>query len=64
MTGYQRGGVSPLGAKKPFPVIIDESALDFDEISVSAGLRGLQMILNPADLVDACKAATGRILRD
>ncbi len=64
LTGYQRGGVSPLGSKKPFPVIMDESAFDFDEISVSAGLRGLQMILDPANLAEACGATTGHITRD
>lgn len=64
LTGYQRGGVSPLGGKRTYPVIIDESALGYDEISVSAGLRGLQMILNPSHLLGACRAATGRILRD
>jgi Cys-tRNA(Pro)/Cys-tRNA(Cys) deacylase len=64
LTGYQRGGVSPLGAKKTFPVIIDESAFEFDEISVSAGLRGLQIILDPSRLSEACGAKTGHISRD
>jgi len=50
-TGYLRGGCSPVGTKKPFPVFIDETAQLFDEISVSAGLRGLQMLMAPADLV-------------
>ncbi|MFA0889077.1 MAG: Cys-tRNA(Pro) deacylase [Synergistales bacterium] len=63
LTGYQRGGVSPLGAKKNFPVIIDLSAFDHVEISVSAGLRGLQMFLNPEDLVCACKATSGALTR-
>lgn len=49
-TGYVRGGCSPVGTKKPFPVYIDETAQLFDEISVSAGARGLQMLLAPADL--------------
>ena len=49
-TGYVRGGCSPVGAKRPFTVYIDETALLFDEISVSAGARGLQMLLAPSDL--------------
>jgi Cys-tRNA(Pro)/Cys-tRNA(Cys) deacylase len=64
LTGYQRGGVSPLGSRKPFPVVMDESAFEFIEISVSAGLRGLQMILNPSHLAEACRATTGHITRD
>lgn len=63
LTGYLRGGVSPLGTKKNFPVLIDESALAFEEISVSAGLRGLQMILSPRDLVSASHAITGKLGR-
>lgn len=63
LTGYQWGGVSPLGAKKNFPVIVDQSALEYEEISVSAGLRGVQMILNPKDLVSASQAAVGDITR-
>jgi Cys-tRNA(Pro)/Cys-tRNA(Cys) deacylase len=52
-TGYVRGGCSPVGTKKAFPVYIDETAQLFDEISVSAGARGLQMLLTPADLFRA-----------
>jgi len=50
LTGYIRGGVSPIGAKKPYPLYLDETAELWDVISVSAGLRGLQMLLSPADL--------------
>lgn len=50
VTGYLKGGCSPLGAKRNFPVFIDEDALLHDRISVSAGLRGVQMLLAPADL--------------
>lgn len=50
VTGYVRGGVSPIGTKKKFPVYLDESARPFAEISVSAGTRGLQVLLAPADL--------------
>lgn len=54
LTGYLRGGCSPVGSKKPLPVYLDETAQLFDTISVSAGARGLQMILAPADLLRAC----------
>ena len=50
VTGYLKGGCSPLGARKAFPVYIDQSAFTHERISVSAGLRGVQMLLAPADL--------------
>jgi Cys-tRNA(Pro)/Cys-tRNA(Cys) deacylase len=50
LTGYVRGGCSPVGMKKQFPVFIDETAQLFDTISVSAGERGVQVILAPEDL--------------
>ena len=50
LTGYVRGGCSPVGMKKKYPTYIDETAVLFDEIYVSAGLRGQQVILNPEDL--------------
>lgn len=49
-TGYIRGGCSPIGMKKKFPTYIEETAVLFDEIAVSAGVRGAQIILNPEDL--------------
>jgi Cys-tRNA(Pro)/Cys-tRNA(Cys) deacylase len=58
LTGYVRGGCSPLGMKKKFPVFIDESALSHEKIYVSAGMRGEQICLSPADLVKATEAAT------
>lgn len=54
LTGYMRGGCSPLAAKKRYPVLLDESAILFPQIYVSAGLRGLQLKLAPDDLVQAC----------
>lgn len=51
-TGYIRGGCSPIGMKKKFPTFMDETALLFEEISVSAGIRGCQMILSPQHLID------------
>ena len=51
LTGYIRGGVSPLGAKKHYPVFLDDTALTWDTIAISAGMRGLQLLLNPEDLL-------------
>jgi len=56
LTGYIRGGVSPLGSKKKYPLYIDRSAFDHERVSVSAGRRGLQMILAPRDLQRAANA--------
>lgn len=50
LTGYIRGGCSPIGMKKKYPTTIDETAILFDRIYVSAGQRGVQVILNPEDL--------------
>jgi len=57
VTGYLKGGCSPLGAKKALPVFLDSSALQLERISVSAGLRGLQMLLRPQDLLTATRGA-------
>ena len=51
-TGYIRGGCSPIGMKKPFPTFIHESALLYEYIYVSAGIRGLQLKIAPQDLID------------
>ena len=56
LTGYIRGGVSPVGTRKPYPLFVDETAELWDTISVSAGVRGCQMLLAPADLVRATGA--------
>jgi Cys-tRNA(Pro)/Cys-tRNA(Cys) deacylase len=56
LTGYIRGGVTIFGAKKPFPVYVDETAILFDRISVSAGTRGTQLILSPGDYLRAAEA--------
>lgn len=53
LTGYIRGGCSPLGAKKEYPVYLDETCYFWDEIAISAGQRGMQIILNPEDLLKA-----------
>ncbi len=52
LTGYIRGGCSPIGMKKKFPTYIDETAILFDEIAVSAGVRGAQVIVNPQLLAE------------
>ncbi len=62
LTGYIRGGCSPLGMKKPFPVFIDESAFDHALIYISAGVRGMQLRLSPTDLLIACNAKKGAII--
>ncbi len=51
LTGYIRGGCSPIGMKKPFPTFFHTTALDFDHIYVSAGVRGLQLEMAPSDLI-------------
>ena len=51
VTGYIRGGCSPVGMKKPFPTFFHSTATDFDTIYVSAGVRGLQLAIAPADLI-------------
>lgn len=52
LTGYIRGGCSPVGMKKPYPTFFHTTALDFDKIYVSAGMRGLQLEIAPRDLID------------
>lgn len=56
LTGYIRGGCSPIGMKKPLPTYIQQDALAHDEIYVSAGQRGLQLCINPALLIEFVSA--------
>lgn len=56
LTGYIRGGVTAFGGKKEYPVYLDESALSFERISVSAGIRGTQILLTPDDYLRATRA--------
>lgn len=63
LTGYIRGGVTALGAKRDFPVWADETMELWDAISVSAGMRGLQLILAPADYIRATAAKLADIAR-
>ncbi len=52
LTGYIRGGCSPIGMKKPFPTFFHTTATNFDKIYVSAGVRGMQIEINPMQLID------------
>jgi Cys-tRNA(Pro)/Cys-tRNA(Cys) deacylase len=64
LTGYIRGGVTVFGAKKPYPVFVDETIILFDKISVSAGARGTQLILSPDDYIRAAQAQTADLTKD
>jgi Cys-tRNA(Pro)/Cys-tRNA(Cys) deacylase len=62
LTGYVRGGCSPLGMKRSLPTFIDETALLFDRISVSAGRRGLQIFISPTALLGICGAGLADLI--
>jgi Cys-tRNA(Pro)/Cys-tRNA(Cys) deacylase len=64
LTGYIRGGVTALAAKKPYPVFADETIELFDVVSVSAGVRGAQLIVAPGDYLRATQATTGAITKE
>lgn len=61
LTGYIRGGVSPIGMKKHYPVFIDSVIKSQEKIALSAGLRGLQLFLSPIDLISVTRAQLGSI---
>lgn len=61
-TGYIRGGCSPIGMKKSFPTFFHSSCLDYEYIYVSAGVRGLQLKLSPADLIKYVRGNTAEII--
>ncbi|AKT40298.1 Cys-tRNA(Pro) deacylase [Chondromyces crocatus] len=61
LTGYVRGGVTVLGAKKAYPVYADETIELFDVVSISAGVRGTQILIAPGDYLRAVKAQVGSI---
>lgn len=61
-TGYIRGGCSPVGMKKAFPTYFHSTSMDFDYIYVSAGVRGLQLKIAPADLVKYVRASVAEII--
>jgi Cys-tRNA(Pro)/Cys-tRNA(Cys) deacylase len=64
VTGYLAGGISPLGQRRPLPTLIDETALRFGSVFVSAGRRGLEMELAPQDLVALTAAEVRNLRRD
>ncbi len=63
LTGYIRGGCSPIGMKKNYPVYIEETALLFDRIAVSAGARGVQVCLDPEDLIRYTEATPCEVVK-
>lgn len=63
VTGYMRGGCSPIGMKKRFPTIIDETCLLWDKIFISGGRRGIQLVIAPDDLVAFTEATVAEITR-
>lgn len=62
LTGYIRGGCSPIGMKKAFPTFFHTTALDFDHIFVSAGMRGLQLKISPQALIDYVRASVVHLI--
>ena len=62
LTGYIRGGCCPIGMKKPFPTWIHSTCTDFEYIYISAGVRGLQLKINPKDLVAVVGATIGDLI--
>jgi Cys-tRNA(Pro)/Cys-tRNA(Cys) deacylase len=64
LTGYIRGGVTVFGAKKAYPTFADETIELFDEISVSAGVRGTQLILSPSDYLRAAEATVADLTKE
>ena len=64
LTGYIRGGVTALACKKPYPVFVDETIWLWDVISISAGLRGLQILVAPDDYIRATNATVAAIARE
>lgn len=63
LTGYIRGGCSPMGMKKKFPTFFDSSCLDHEAITISAGVRGIQLLVNTAELVKFTEAETGDLIK-
>ncbi|MBQ0028996.1 MAG: Cys-tRNA(Pro) deacylase [Paludibacteraceae bacterium] len=64
LTGYIRGGCSPIGMKKKYPTYIHETCILFDYIYVSAGVRGLQLEINPEDLIKMCEITEADLTKE
>lgn len=64
LTGYIRGGCSPIGMKKPFPTFFHSTANDFESIFVSAGQRGLQLKINPQQLIEYTRAVVADLVKE
>jgi Cys-tRNA(Pro)/Cys-tRNA(Cys) deacylase len=64
LTGYIRGGVTVFGCKKEYPVFVEETMQLFDEVAVSAGMRGMQIVLAPEDYIRVAKGTVGEISRE
>lgn len=64
ITGYIRGGCSPIGMKKQFPTFVEESALSYSEIVVSGGLRGQQIVISPQTLIEFIKGRFAPLMQD
>ena len=64
LTGYIRGGVSPIGMKKKYPTSIHESCLSFNKMAVSGGTCGVTLLLSPKDLIDVTDAKTCDIIKE
>lgn len=63
-TGYIRGGCTPIGMKKPFPTFIHSTCLNYGTIYISAGVRGLQIAINPQDLIDFISASVTDLITE
>ena len=64
LTGYVRGGVSPVGMKKQYPTYIEETALRFDRIAISGGQKGCTVLVSPQQLLTLLGASAARLLRE
>ena len=63
-TGYIRGACSPIGMKKHFPTYIHDTCRNYERIYVSAGKRGLQLLMDPQDLISVVQAAVGYLIKN
>lgn len=64
LTGYIRGGVSPIGMKKKYPTYIHSSAAEYEKVAVSGGVCGVTLLMRPDDLVSVCGAKTADIIKE